>query len=531
MGGCGGESKEVFAPLGIVPEIEETGAQEVDQERLEKGDSGDSSGIVDTLQNQESASDGSSNEFDDVVGRGSISDSGTVAGVLGAESDSLDSAQAGYEVVESGDEQEIGEESDGLFDPGSFMDDALRFPLGVQSGDVNAQNAVLWTRYLGNTDLKLVVFEDGYEENPGIVVLEAPATIKDGGFVHVEVSGLEAYTNYRYCFYEVGEEAASYRSVIGLLRTAPASDEALPLVFGAASCINDNFMPYDTLEQAGSDDLDFFILAGDIVYADGSESLKDYRTVWGEAFADPGFQKLFRTTPTYSTWDDHEVDNNWNPELIDSGKLEVATQSFFDFLAIREPEVPNRVWRSYRWGKTAEIFLLDCRSERRNSEGVYISEEQMNWLKESLSSSDAVFKIIVNSVPVTDMPFWYVAENDRWEGFPGQREEILSFIEEEVEGALWLTGDFHFGGIMKIGSPGSTYDEHVEVMVGPAAQFPNPLWVGVQNAVTVQGQFPFLTGTLNYTRFTLDPISDPPSVLVEFVTGSGSIVHATTLRP
>ena len=87
----------------------------------------------------------------------------------------------------------------------------------------------------------------------------------DGGIVRVPVDALESYTNYRYCFYveEVEGGPAAVRSPLGLLRTAPEDDVLLPVVFGATSCINENFKPYDTLEQAGSDDLDFFIFAGD----------------------------------------------------------------------------------------------------------------------------------------------------------------------------------------------------------------------------------------------------------------------------
>ena len=73
---------------------------------------------------------------------------------------------------------------------------------------------------------------------------------------------------------------------------------------------------------------------------------------------------------------------------------------------------PDRIWRSFRWGHSAEVFVLDCRGERRPStrsvnptrESVYISRAQMDWLKAGLRASPAVFKFIVNSVPIYGRP-------------------------------------------------------------------------------------------------------------------------------
>ena len=424
------------------------------------------------------------------------------------------------------------------------------FSLGVASGDANSTSVVLWTRLAPNP-----LDPDGGMPNLGVPVQwrlatddgmqniaasgQQLATPQLGHSIHVTAGQLKPDTWYWFQFSVNGEE-----SVVGRTRTMPARfANPKQLSFAAASCQSLEQGYYTAYDRMAEDELDLVFHLGDYIYEynagnqgnirkhHGGEivSLSDYRVRHAQYKLDPALQKAHARCPWFVTWDDHEVDNNWNPEEIDQEHLDAATQVFFEFLAIRPQAVPQRIWRSYRYGKTLEVFILDSRSERRPTEGLYISDAQMAWLKKGLSESDAIFKVIVNSVPITDMPVWFIAEGDRWEGYPEQRAEILDFIGSEVEGVFWITGDFHFGGVMNIGVPGSTHENMREIMVGPAAQFVNPLWVGVRNSPSVKGQFPFLTGTLNYTRFTLNPEDEPPSLTVEFLTGSGSIIHSEVL--
>ena len=92
-------------------------------------------------------------------------------------------------------------------------------------------------------------------------------------------------------------------------------------------------------------------------------------------------------------------------------------------------------------------------------------------LKEGLLQSNARFKVLMNSVPITDMSrmLSFALDEDRWQGFPEQREEILSFIEDEqIEGLVWLTGDLHYGQLGHVDPPGGTAENQWELLVGPA---------------------------------------------------------------
>jgi hypothetical protein len=128
----------------------------------------------------------------------------------------------------------------------------------------------------------------------------------------------------------------------------------------------------------------------------------------------------------------------------------------------------------------------------------------MAWLKDGLSTSTARFKLILNSVPITDMTAMVgsLGANDRWNGYPAQRSELLDhIIDQGVTGVLFLTGDVHFGQIGMVDPVGGPAEHLWEVYCGPAGSFINPaaeLFIG-------DPQYPVLVSTWNWVRLTLDP--------------------------
>ena len=435
---------------------------------------------------------------------------------------------------EVGDAEVVEPEEAPLFDPADFQEDQGIFPLAVQSGGAEPDGALLWTLYEGSAPLDVVVFEDGAGGGPGALVISAAVEVAEAGAVHVILEGLEPWTRYRYCFVQRADSDA-LRSAVGRFRTAPDPDATEVVRFGGASCINDYYTPHNTLSRAADAELDFFILAGDTVYADGSLSLEEFRGVWRNALADPGYRDLLMSTSLVATWDDHEITNDWDPEFIDPELLAAGTAAYFEHLALRRiEESPNRVWRSHRWGRTLELFMLDCRSERLPSTrqtplAQYISPEQMDWLKSGLVDSPCTFKLIVTSVPITNFPQVIVSEDDRWEGYPTQREEILSHIVDAgVTGVVWLAGDFHFGAITRVEPPPSAWSMQREVLMGPGDQFINPGWLAL-GLGSGASQFSAAIGEVNYTRFTADASSQPPVLTVEFISADGGVLHGENI--
>lgn len=131
-------------------------------------------------------------------------------------------------------------------------------------------------------------------------------------------------------------------------------------------------------------------------------------------------------------------------------------------------------------------------------------------------ASPAVFKLIVNSVPIGDMPF--PSEGDRWEGYPTQRDEILRFIDETpIDGVLWIGGDFHFASAGRVSRDGAGATQ-AEILVGPGAQIGNPAaWL------LRDPQFDWASTTNNYTSLELDPAL--PRITVRWHDGGGSVIQ------
>lgn len=407
--------------------------------------------------------------------------------------------------------------------------ESFNFALGIASGDVEATRAVLWTRVVGTSQLRLRVWRmegDVYAER----VADELVMPGDGGFVHLDVSGLIPGTRYRYAFFEESAGQLGSRSAIGRFRAALGPGMAEPLVFGASSCTQQGTTPVPLGKAGERSDLDLFLLLGDTSYNDGDDTLAEFRTSWAANLGSPEYRKLRASTSVLATWDDHEVENNFNPETIDATKFAVARSTFFEALPLRrDTSSPDRIWKSIRWGDTAEFFVLDGRGERKPSTRtgsdpqIYLSREQLDWLKAGLKSSTAKFKVIMNSVPVTDFGF-SVFTGDGWVSYPQQRTEILSWIElETITGVLWISGDHHFASVGAVSFNGRGANA-LEVLAGPGGQSANVAYLGLRPP-----RWPFATGTNNYTTFELNPATG--KVRVTFLDGNDRSLFSQEFSP
>ena len=209
-------------------------------------------------------------------------------------------------------------------------------------------------------------------------------------------------------------------------------------------------------------------------------------------------------------------------------QLQAARDAYFDSVALEER--PSRqIWGSYRWGRTVEIFILDCRGERQPStrlsdDAIYISRAQMDWLKEGLQSSPCTFKLVMNSVPITNMPsVWDFASYDRWEGYAAQREELLGHIRDaEIDDVWFISGDFHVCFISQV-QPGSTGSLKKTMEIACTGGHTNTL-----GHLLPRDQFAYGTGDARATLIRLDPARR--EVTVRFYTPDGTLDHEQVLK-
>jgi phosphodiesterase/alkaline phosphatase D-like protein len=149
-------------------------------------------------------------------------------------------------------------------------------------------------------------------------------------------------------------------------------------------------------------------------------------------------------------------------------------------------------------------------------------------LKEALSASTARFKILLNSTPITDWSDTVIgdwAQDDRWQGHPADRDEILRHIATNgITGVLWLAGDHHFGAITHVDPTGGIGQDQIEVLCGPAGSSINL----ASYAIPENERYPHIVSDLNWALFEVDP--ETGGIIVVFVANDGSeIVRWSTV--
>jgi alkaline phosphatase D len=350
---------------------------------------------------------------------------------------------------------------------------------GVVVGDVTERSAVVWARADREGTLK-VHLSGGKHDGVGRISVRAA----DDYTGQVVLTGLKPDTDYRY---RVGSERGSFE-------TAPAADDAEPVrlafggdVAGQNVCrdTREGFPIMDTVRQF---EPDVFVGLGDMIYADngcdpvgrygntqlpGPGPAPDLATFWAHwryNRADAASQRLLASTSYVGVWDDHEVVNDFGP-LSDTRStppytpgvhlLPIGLEAFLDYTPIAvAANTPKRLYRALRWGKHLELFVLDTRQYRDANAATdspdrpktMLGREQLTWLKESLAASDATWKVIVSSVPMsipTGFPptggrdGW--ANFDQTTGFEQELLDILRFMESEgIVNTIWITTDVHF---------------------------------------------------------------------------------------
>ena len=422
---------------------------------------------------------------------------------------------------------------------------------GVSAGDVTSTSAVIWARTDRVADMWVSYYTaTGQSDGKESQTQNSAAT---DYAAQVKLTELQPGTQYRY---EVRFEdrSGTSKKQAGLFRTAPLSGQKadVSLIWGGdlagQTYCRQVGSGYEIFEPMTAIGADFYVANGDMIYADnacpakgplvgwvnvpggfpgiGAEEVdwtnvaavrEVYNQHWRYNRSDPAFQKFLRVTPQYVQWDDHEVINdfgaNW-PEHAASPNREgypnivaAGLKSMFDFHPIdRHPEEPNRIYRSYRWGQHAELFIVDARSYRsRNVEPdtrevgkTMLGAPQLAWLKKSLSESTATWKIISNDVPLSiptgsgavtlgrdafadgKNPFTASANLGlaSTTGFERELLDLLGFLDKaNVANIVFISTDVHFAAQLRYEQDFNDDGDNLlfhELVSGPLSAIRNP---------------------------------------------------------
>ncbi len=373
------------------------------------------------------------------------------------------------------------------------------FTLGVASGDPTSTGAVLWTRLapeptdpgsLGsrNITVRWRVATDA-SMRPVVERGRATAVADLAHSVHVELDHLRSGCDYFYQFEVSGEESA-----VGHFRTAPAHHEtAASLQFAIATCQDWPSGYYTAYRDMVAHDLDLVLHLGDYTYEYEIGSalraelpdepfraetvdLVTYRLRHTLYKLDPDLQAAHAAFPFAVIWDDHEVANDYSglapeydvPSPEFTARRAAAYQAFYEHTPIRltrgsSPSEP-RIYRRLRYGRLAEINLLDDRQYRSDNpcgdgeslrceaaltgEYTMLGEQQERWLARGFDRSRARWNIVgqqlliaeLEHLPYEDERYW----NDAWDGYPAARARMLTdVVERGVQNPVFFTGDWH----------------------------------------------------------------------------------------
>ena len=386
---------------------------------------------------------------------------------------------------------------------------AYPFTQGVASGDPLPDGVVIWTRLApeplagGGMPRSAVEVQWEVASDPAMrqVVQKGTALARPelGHSVHVEVAGLEPARHYHYRF-RAGREA----SPIGHTRTAPALD-AMPaaLRYISAGCQHFEVGHFTAWRHiAEESEIDFVSHYGDYIYeyrargnapgavpairqhnSDEIYTIDDYRNRYAHYRSDADLLAAHAAHAFLMSFDDHEVDNNWAgihseedgsarfphavPPEIFALRKQIAFQAWYEAMPVRRAQLPRgadiTAWRALRWGRLADIAVLDTRSYRddqpcgdingapcpavANPAAQVLGPEQERWLFDRLANTPATWKILAQQVPLMrrDLGTTSLAISmDKWDAYPAARSRLLNHIHNHaVKNVTVLTGDVH----------------------------------------------------------------------------------------
>jgi alkaline phosphatase D len=236
-----------------------------------------------------------------------------------------------------------------------------------------------------------------------------------------------------------------------------------------------------------------------------AQTVGQYRGNYSYNFIDDHYRRFSAGVPMIATWDDHEVTNNWWPgrklaqRVMQRKGYTVSPvdllarrgrQAFFDFTPMRRrADDPDRIYRKVSYGSLLDLFVLDARSYRSANGGnrqaawgpdaSLLGPAQREWLKASLATSRAVWKIVGNPLPIAHVRKTDRSRYDKWANDdPGQplgREleiaDILSFIKRQrIANVVWLAADVHYSAAHRFDPAGAAFgdfDPFWEFVAGP----------------------------------------------------------------
>ncbi|WP_198675323.1 alkaline phosphatase D family protein [Pleomorphovibrio marinus] len=283
---------------------------------------------------------------------------------------------------------------------------------------------------------------------------------------------------------------------------------------------------------------DFFIGNGDNVYYDHPDNyqvktLQEMRAMWHRQFFMPRIRKMFAEIPIFWMKDDHDhrFDDSdttaVHPRFGANPSNELGIKTFLEQVPVVDPEEEDPItYRTVRVNKHLQLWMVEGRDYRSPNEWpdgpdkTIWGEEQKQWLKNTLSESDATYKILVTPTPMIGPDGAGKKDNHtNPDGFLTEGMDFFNWLvanDFDRESFFIITGDRHwqYHSIHPTGfqefSCGAMVDQNSRLGVDPGTQNSNdPDGLIIQPYTSVEPSGGFL-------RVKVGAGSDGPSISFDF---------------
>jgi len=181
----------------------------------------------------------------------------------------------------------------------------------------------------------------------------------------------------------------------------------------------------------------------------GPKTIELARWHWQRTYSLPTNVEFHRQVASYFIKDDHDT---WQNDCWPTMKADNMFQfTFRQGQAVFLEQVPmgQRTYRTYRWGKDLQIWLVEGRDFRSPNnmpdgpEKTIWGKEQKEWFKRTVEASDATFRILISPTPLVGPDRTNKHDNHANKAFAYEGNELRQFIGRQ-KNMVVVCGDRHW---------------------------------------------------------------------------------------
>jgi len=349
---------------------------------------------------------------------------------------------------------------------------------------------------------------------------------------HIRLEDLTPDTRYTLQVEARALDGSAGQTLEGGFRTAPAPDTPARVLFTVTTgqryphqdAPGGGFKMYDAILEM---DPSFFVHTGDILYYDElAKSLELARWHWARTYSLPTNLRFHWQVAAYFEKDDHDT---WCNDCWPTMQTRnMGTFTFGQGQAVFLEQVPmsERTYRTFRWGKDLQIWLVEGRDFRSPNDmpdgsGKTIwGAEQKAWFQRTAAESDATFRVLISPTPLVGPDRERKADNHANAVFAHEGTELRRFIAAQ-KNMVVICGDRHWQYVSVDAATGLR-----EYSCGPASDAHAGGWQ--QDDVRPEHRYLNVIG--GYLAVTIDREDGTPVMRLRHCDVDGKVRNADTLR-